>query len=108
MSDSDGSGPDIDRLVDLQNEIDSVVAEIGERQRKRARYWVVALVAVFAATALIYASDFMGIPAEVAMLGATLIVLYSVGSAAWAEVSSIAFFTSAKERLEELTANLES
>lgn len=105
MGETDAEGLAIERQLELQAEIDSILAEMRERRTERTRSRFVAFATILVASPLLWAADFPGRPDRLVMILALLIVIYAAWSFAYAEISTIGFLTSAKQRLDRLTSS---
>jgi fatty acid desaturase len=104
MGDSEAEGLAVERQLALQDEIDLIVAEIEERRGERSRSRFVTMATLLFAVPLFWAIDLPGLPGQLALLVIGLIGFYAAWSFAYAELSTIGFFASAKQRLDILTS----
>ncbi|MDT8368515.1 MAG: hypothetical protein RQ745_04870 [Longimicrobiales bacterium] len=95
----------IKRQLELQDEIDSIHAEVRKRRTERTRSRFVAFATLLVAGPLLWTVDFPGRPDRLVSIFVLLIVIYAAGSFAYAEISTIGFLASAKQRLDRLTSS---
>ena len=104
MGESEAEGLAGERQLELQDEIDSIVAEMRERRTERSRSRFVAMATLVVAVPLFWAINLPGLPGQLALVIIGLIGFYAAWSLAYAEISTIGFFASARQRLDGLTS----
>ncbi len=104
MNESNSTDRAVERQLELQEEIDSIVSEIEARRTERSRSRFVTTATLLVAVPLFWAIDLPGLAGQFALLAIGGIGFFAAWSFVHAELSSIGFYKSAKQRLDVLTS----